>query len=149
LANPLDRSYPLRADHSRRSHPELETVEQLLLHLIGDYVTQTDWMARTKTRTTSAALCHALVYSVPFLLLSPSLAAILVIGLSHFLIDRFRLARHVAFGKNKLTNWRLKWADCSATGFPADLPAGRAFWLMIMVDTTMHLSINYAALRWL
>ena len=124
-------------------------MEQLLLHLIGDYVTQTDWMARTKVSTSFAALCHAFVYSLPFLLLSPSLTAIVVIALSHFLIDRFRLARHVAFGKNKLTGWHLKWVDCRATGFPPDVPAGHAFWLMILVDNTMHLSINYAALRWL
>lgn len=124
-------------------------MEQLLLHLFGDYVTQTDWMARTKLRTSFAALCHAVVYSLPFLLLSPSLAAIAVIAVSHFLIDRFRLARHVAFGKNKLTDWHLKWSDCSASGFPPDVPPGHAFWLMILIDNTMHLSINYAALRWL
>jgi hypothetical protein len=124
-------------------------MEQLLLHLIGDYVTQTDWMARTKASTTFAALCHASVYALPFLLLSPSITAIVVIAISHFLIDRFRLARYVAFGKNKLTDWHLKWADCRATGFPADVPAGHAFWLMILVDNTMHLSLNYAALRWL
>ena len=124
-------------------------MEQLLLHLFGDYVTQTDWMARTKLRTSFAALCHAVVYSLPFLLLSPSLAAIAVIAVSHFLIDRFRLARHVAFAKNKLTGWHLKWADCSASGFPPEVPAGHAFWLMTLIDNTMHLSINYAALRWL
>jgi hypothetical protein len=124
-------------------------MEQLLLHLIGDYVTQTDWMARTKVSKTFAALCHAFIYSVPFLLLSPSLAAIGVISLSHFLIDRFRLARYVAFGKNKLTDWQLNWADCRATGFPAGMPAVNAFWLMIVIDNIMHLSINYAALRWL
>lgn len=124
-------------------------MEQLLLHLIGDYVTQTDWMARTKLRTSFAALCHAVVYSLPFLLLSPSLTAISVIALSHFLIDRFRLARHVAFAKNKLTSWHLKWDDCSASGFPPEVPPGHAFWLMILIDNTMHLSINYAVLRWM
>jgi len=124
-------------------------MEQFLLHLIGDYVTQTDWMARTKTSTTFAALCHALVYSLPFLLLSPSLTAFAVIAVSHFLIDRLRLARYVAFAKNKVTDWQLKWADCRTTGFPSDVPATHAFWLMILVDNTMHLSINYASLRWL
>jgi hypothetical protein len=106
-------------------------------------------MARTKTSTTLAALCHALVYSLPFLLLSPSVAALLVIALTHFVIDRYRLARFVAFGKNKLTDWQLTWADCRATGFPPAMPAGQAFWLMIIIDNTMHLAINYAALRWL
>lgn len=124
-------------------------MEQLLLHLIGDYVTQTDWMARNKVNATFAALCHAVVYSLPFLLLAPSPAAIGVIAVSHFLIDRFRLARYVAFGKNKLTDWQLQWADCRASGFPPAVPAAQAFWLMIVIDNTMHLSINYAALRWL
>ena len=89
-------------------------MEQLLLHLIGDYVTQTDWMARTKTSTTFAALCHAVVYSLPFLLLSPTFMAIALIALSHFLIDRFRLPRFVAFGKNKLTDWQLQWTDSAS-----------------------------------
>lgn len=124
-------------------------MEQLLLHLIGDYVLQTDWMARTKVRASFAALCHALVYALPFLLLSPSPAALAAIALSHFLIDRFRLARYVAFAKNKTTAWDLKWADCGATGFPPSVPPGQAFWLMIAIDNTMHLAINYAALRWL
>jgi Protein of unknown function (DUF3307) len=124
-------------------------MEQLLLHLIGDYVTQTDWMARTKMHANAAAASHAAVYALPFLLLSPSAAAIVAIAVSHFLIDRYRLARHVAFAKNKITDWRLKWADCSATGFPPGMPAEKAFWLMIVIDNTMHLAINYAALRWL
>jgi hypothetical protein len=124
-------------------------MEQLLLHLIGDYVTQTDWMARSKFSAPLAALSHVLVYSLPFLLLSPSPAAIAVIAVSHFLIDRFRLARHVAFAKNKVTDWHLRWADCRATGFPASVPAAQAFWLMIIIDNTMHLAINYSALRWL
>ena len=102
-------------------------MEQLLLHLIGDYITQTDWMARTKVRAIFAALTHAIVYSLPFLLLSPSLTAIAVIAVSHFLIDRFRLARYVVFAKNKVTDWHLKWADCRATGFPSDVPAAHAF----------------------
>lgn len=124
-------------------------MEQLLLHLIGDYVLQTDWMARTKTRSALATLTHAVVYALPFLLLGPSMTAIGVIAGSHFLIDRYRLARHVAFAKNKLTDWQLTWTDCSATGFPSTVPPGQAFWLMILIDNTMHLSINYAALRWL
>ena len=124
-------------------------MEQLLLHLFGDYVTQTDWMARAKTRVTFAAACHAAVYTLPFLLLSPSPAALAVIGGTHFLIDRYRLARYVAYAKNLSTDWRLKWADCSTTGYPPDVPATHAFWLMLLIDNTLHLSINYAALRWL
>lgn len=45
---------------------------QLILHLVGDYITQTDWMAKNKTKNSFAAGSHALIYSLPFLLLKPS-----------------------------------------------------------------------------
>jgi hypothetical protein len=124
-------------------------MEQLLLHLIGDYITQTDWMATEKTKSSLAAAVHAIVYSVPFLLLSPSSAAFAVILVSHFLIDRYRLARFVIFSKNWLNTPSLRWADCSDTGYSSDRPVWLAVWLMIIADNTMHLAINYAALRWL
>lgn len=124
-------------------------MEQLILHLIGDYITQTDWMAKNKGKSTIPAAVHAGVYSLPFLLLMPSLAAIVVILITHFLIDRFRLARFVVYGKNWITNPSLRWADASATGYHKDDPAWLSVWLLIVADNTIHLTINYAALRWL
>ena len=124
-------------------------MEQILLHLIGDYITQTDWMANEKTKRTWAALCHATVYALPFALLTSSPLALFVIWSSHLLIDRFRLARYVIFAKNWATNQRLAWTDCQGTGYPSQTPPWLAVWLMIIADNTMHLCINYAALRWL
>lgn len=123
--------------------------EQLLLHLVGDYVTQTDWMANEKTKQDAAASAHAVVYALPFLLLSPSFLAFAVILSTHYLIDRYRLARYVVFAKNWTTNRALRWADCSGTGYPSATPPWLAVWLLIIADNTMHLCINYAALRWL
>ena len=127
-------------------------MEQLLLHLIGDYITQSHWMATNKTKASMPCLIHVVLYSAGFLLLRPSLAAFAVIAVTHFFIDRFRLARFVVFAKN----WAgcpifadLSWNDCSATGFASDVPPWLAVWLLIVVDNTLHLSINYAALRWL
>lgn len=77
-------------------------MEQLILHLIGDYVTQSDWMANGKTSKYGPALCHSIVYSVPFLLLRPSWAAFFVILITHFFIDRFRIAKYVVWAKNFL-----------------------------------------------
>ncbi len=122
---------------------------QLILHLIGDYVTQTDWMAKNKTKSHRAAGAHALVYSLPFLLLSPSLAAFSVIVVTHFLIDRFRLARFVVFAKNWTTNRNLLWRDCSTTGYHKDDPVWLTMWLLIVVDNTLHITINWLALRFL
>lgn len=73
---------------------------QLILHLLGDYVTQSDWMAQNKTKCSKAAAAHAITYSLPFLLLKPSWAAFAVILVTHFFIDRFRLARYVVWAKN-------------------------------------------------
>lgn len=124
-------------------------MEQLLLHLIGDYITQTDWMAQNKAKNWGVAYLHACVYALPFILLSPSVIAWFCILWTHFIIDHFRLARYVVFAKNWITQPSLKWADCSTTGYHKDTPPWLAFWLLIIADNTMHLTINYAALRWL
>lgn len=132
---------------------------QLILHLIGDYVTQSDWMANNKTKSHLAAAVHALVYSLPFLLLDPSLLAFLTILVTHFLIDRYRLARYVVYAKNFVLsphrpcdveyNERWRWSNCSATGYPSDTPPFLAVWLLIAADNTLHLAINYLALTYL
>jgi len=124
-------------------------MEQLIIHLFGDYVTQTDWMAVNKTKRWYMAFIHAIVYSLPFLLLSPSVAAFLVILISHAVIDKLRLARYVIFCKNLVTDPSLKWEDCKGTGFHHSRPEWLTVWLMNITDNTMHLAINYAALRWL
>jgi hypothetical protein len=143
-------------------------MEQLILHLLGDYVTQSDWMANNKTTKHIPALVHATVYSLPFLLLTRSPLALFVIWLTHFLIDRFRLAKYVVYVKNFIAPrsavmdsnkigppvvWFLKtkyyWENCQATGYPSETPVWLAVWLMIIADNTMHLGINYLSLRFL
>lgn len=73
----------------------------------------------------------------------------MVILWTHFLIDRYRLARFVVYAKNKVTTPSLKWADANGTGYHKDDPAWLSVWLLIAADNTLHLSINFAALRWL
>lgn len=119
---------------------------QLLCHLLGDYVLQTDWMARHKTQSSFVAAAHAVTYSLLFLLLSPTTAAFTVILVTHFFIDRFRLARFVVFAKNRVTDTQLRWADVDNTGQVKDTPPWMSIWLLIIVDNTLHLCINYAAL---
>lgn len=141
---------------------------QLILHLLGDYVLQSDWMAQNKTKSTWAAFCHATVYSLPFAFIA-SLNAWLVIWITHLLIDRFRLARYVVYAKNFLAprstdlgvthsaagsthqwlDWWHPWAECSATGYHKDTPPFLAVWLLIACDNTLHLAINAASIAWL
>ncbi len=123
---------------------------QLILHLVGDYCTQSDWMAQNKTKSTWAAFCHATVYALPFLAIA-SLNAWLVIWLSHLVIDRFRLARYMVYAKNFLaprSAWH-PWSECSGTGYHKDAPPWLAVWLMIAADNTAHLAINAASIAWL
>lgn len=133
-------------------------MEQLILHLIGDYVTQSDWMAQNKTKSIWAAFVHASAYSIPFIYIdflgrespnSISLTAWLVIWATHLLIDRFRLAKYLVFAKNFLGWPWPKWEDCKSTGYPSATPPWMSVWLMIAADNTLHLAINYGALRWL
>jgi hypothetical protein len=119
------------------------TADQLLAHAVGDYILQSDWMANQKTKQSLAAGVHALTYALPFLLLRPSLMALAVIVVTHFLIDRLRLARFVCWLKNG------PWHPRTATGYPASTPAWLSVWLLIIADNVLHVAINGAALRWL
>jgi hypothetical protein len=127
------------------------TADQLVAHLVGDYVLQSDWMAQEKVKRSIAAAAHVTCYALPFLLLSPSPVALAVIVGTHFAIDRWRLARFVVWGKNLLApaSQRFPWRECSATGYHRDRPAWLAVWLLIVADNVLHVLVNGAALRWL
>lgn len=144
---------------------------QLILHLIGDYITQSDWMAQGKIQRSLPALAHATVYTIPFLIITRRPLPLFVIWSTHFLIDRFRLAKYVCYVKNFLAPAsafldtscgvdgcdcgegriieKYKWEHCKVTGYPEELDPFMAVWLMIIADNTMHLAINYCSLRWL
>ena len=103
---------------------------QLICHLIGDYTLQTSWMAREKSRQSFAAVTHAAVYTAVFVtVFRPPWTAVCVIGLTHFVIDRWALARH--------------WTNCLGQ---RGLPEWLGVWLLIINDNTFHLVINYVAL---
>lgn len=128
---------------------------------------QSDWMANEKTKKSVAALAHVVTYVLPFLLLTRSLAALSVIVGTHFVIDRWRLARFVCWAKNWMAPRymvrtrpdgsvtiadpirNLPWRECMGTGYPADRPAWLTVWLLIIVDNVMHVLINGAAIRYL
>jgi hypothetical protein len=118
---------------------------QLLLHGLGDYLLQNDWMAQHKTQPTKtgylACFIHALLYSLPFLLIG-SLQAFLFIFLTHFLIDKYRLAVYWI----KLTNWN--WQSTNF-GYSDAKPQWMSVWLLIIIDNLLHLICNYTALTFL
>lgn len=109
---------------------------QLLAHLFGDYILQSDWMANNKTKRSWPAFVHALLYSLCFVPLiwfhgRVPLASWVCWGwifVTHFLIDRFRLARYVVWAKNWLgpRKWWYRnipggkptWSDVAREGEP-------------------------------
>jgi hypothetical protein len=123
------------------------TADQLLAHVVGDYVLQSDWMARHKTLRCLPALLHAAVYSLPFLVLSPSPVAVFIIVSTHFVIDRWRLARFVCRFTNLMAPAPDRsWAACRTTGYSPDRPEWIRDWLLVIVDNTLHVLINAWAL---
>ena len=118
------------------------TADQIVAHLVGDYILQSHWMATEKTKRSLAAAAHALAYTVPFLFITLEPLALMIIAASHFVIDRYRLARFVVWVKNGARG------PVTATGYPEEVPAWLSVWLLIIADNTIHILCNGAAI-WL
>ena len=112
----------------------LALVFGFLFHLIGDYLLQNNWMAQNKTKRHLPALIHALIYSFLFLFIL-DFEWWLVVFITHFFIDRYRLAVYwIKFVNNS-------WNE-SNFGYGDDMPTWMSVWLMIIIDNTIHLTIN-------
>lgn len=147
----------------------------ILAHLIGDYALQSHVMATRKTSSWLWAFVHAAFYSLPFAALllwldvplNAGALALAIIGGTHAVIDRLRLASCwcqwygvgypgiwirapralLAAWARWLTRhrWRHGWHDLErAIPFEAP-PPFLGVWLTIIVDNTLHLAINGAA----
>lgn len=127
------------------------TANQLVAHAVGDYLLQSHWMASNKTTKSVACLVHVTLYTLPFMLLTQSWVALCFIAGSHFVIDRWRLARYVCWFKNLISppsQWK-SWESCKGTGYSTELPSWMSVWLLIIADNVMHVLLNAAAIRWL
>jgi len=116
---------------------------EFFLHMVGDYVTQNNWMANNKTSNSLkgyiACFIHALIYSIPFLIIG-SISAVFIIFVTHFLIDKYRLAKYLV----QIKNWCF-----TPSGFPESTPSFIAVWILFIVDNIIHVSINYLSLLYL
>lgn len=117
------------------------TGDQIVAHLVGDYILQSHWMATEKIRRSTAAAAHAVAYTFPFVLLTSDVLALVLIAASHFVIDRWRLARFVVWAKNGARG------PVTPTGYPEDVPPWLSVWLLIVADNTLHLLGN-ALILW-
>lgn len=113
-----------------------------LLHLIGDYIIQNDWMATNKKNKNweglLACLTHCLTYSLPFIFISNWSAVLMIFG-SHYIIDRYHLIEWFIALKNG-GDPKVK------LGFSPDRPLVLTLWLYIITDNVFHLIGNAAIL---
>ncbi len=111
-----------------------------ILHFLGDYIFQSSWMANEKTKYFTPAAIHALIYSFPFMLITSPLAWLVVL-ITHFFIDRYRLAVYWV----KLINdgWK-----SNNHGYPETTPVWLSTWLLFIVDNTFHIIINTSCIVW-
>lgn len=120
----------------------------LLAHLVGDYVTQSHWMATEKVNRWWPAVAHAVTYGVPYLLVTRSVPALAVIVGTHAVIDRYRLARYVVWAKNQFAPASFRH-PVTPTGYAGRVSPWLAVGLLIAADNTIHLAINAGAVTWL
>ena len=125
------------------------TADQLVAHAVGDYVLQSEWMATEKTKRSLPALVHCLTYTLPFLFLTQNTYTLAVIAGTHFVIDRWQLARYVTWAKNRPWPGSAPWSESRQTGFHPDTPRWLSGWLVIIVDNVMHVVTNGLALHFI
>ena len=131
---------------------------QLILHGIGDYFLQTDKQALNKKKAGLngfiQCLIHCITYSLPFLFIG-SWKAVLVIFITHFIIDRTNIVAYLLAIKNGVyhtgtnINGRFFKYDISNFGFGLERPFAISIWLYIICDNLCHIIINYFALKYL
>ena len=113
-------------------------MQELLAHLVGDYIFQNDWMALGKYRSWKIAVLHGMIYSIPFIFLTQNLFVLFLIGATHFVIDHWKLAIWI----DRVKNWNFK----TVGGFSENRPIWLTVWLGIITDNTAHLLINHFVL---
>lgn len=143
-----------------------------LLHLIGDYLLQNDWMAQNKTKHWLPCAVHCILYTIPFIIVLGNGYHILIIFGTHYFIDRYRLAVYWIqlvnstiitpfdkvvpfesaneFKKSKnvysFLGWYFVFPTSENFGYSLDKPKWMSVWLMIIIDNVFHLTINTLAI---
>jgi len=139
-------------------------MEQIIAHMFGDYILQSDWMAINKSKKTWPCVVHVVLYTACFLFITTSVKALVIIAITHFVIDRFGLARYLVWLKNHIApksymktfkdcdiEWQRRyqpWRNCTMTGYDDSRPVWLTVWLTIAADNTLHLLCNYAAVKY-
>jgi hypothetical protein len=98
-------------------------MEFLVAHMVGDFLLQTDWMAKNKKRSFFACTIHVFLYMMPFLFLGLMWWQLLIIALQHWIQD-----------KTTFVNWYMAKTGSVEFANPPFSP-----WSVFVVDATFHL----------
>jgi hypothetical protein len=99
-------------------------------HLIGDFLIQTDWMAKGKKESTFICLVHVVIYMVPFLFCGFAWWQLGLIALQHFFQDR--------------TNFVVWFMEVKGSAKFTQPPM--APWSIVLTDNILHI-LFIAAIR--
>lgn len=118
---------------------------ELLLHGLGDFIIQNDWMALNKKKLSwkgeLACQIHCITYALPFLFIT-SWVAVLFIYAAHYVIDRSRIIDWFIACRNGKFNIK-------NFGFGEERPFVITFWLYIITDNLFHLICNHLIIKYL
>jgi hypothetical protein len=92
-------------------------------HLIGDFLIQTDWMAKGKKGSTFICLVHVAAYMVPFLLCGFAWWQLGLIALQHFFQDR-----------TNFVVWFMETKGSAEFARPPMAP-----WSIVLTDNILHI----------
>lgn len=106
-------------------------------HLLGDFVTQTDWQAANKGRSWRADLAHVLTYHVTM--------AVLVVPVWH----DWSAVRFLAISVVTQTLLDGRWPTRLVLGTTGSKTFSTVLWGVIATDQALHLSILAISFYWL
>ena len=70
-------------------------MEMLVAHMFGDYFFQNEYIALNKTKNTLVCLLHCAIYTTCVAIICQWFDyRLIIVFLSHFIMDRFRLAKY-------------------------------------------------------
>lgn len=123
----------------------------LVLHAVGDFFLQTNWMALNKSKNPMALLSHGATYSYPFILIASLVDPVTGLlwvagnGVAHILVDAIT---------SRITSrlWFVEMDDqtgISAMGVKFNDKKRHWFFVTIGVDQVLHFSILFASAAYL
>ena len=75
----------------------------LVSHFVGDFLLQSDWMAKNKSKRFDALFLHVYFYSICFFRMGPTF--VVITGLLHFVTDFFTSRATAYLWDQKKVHW--------------------------------------------